>query len=288
MRSLRKNKSPIPVLKSDSTSATSDQDKAELLTLLSLVFFTSNHVSPTPSLPPIVSSEFPEHLLCTPTDICTLIAALPSTSSPGSDGITSSLQKATALSISDPLAFIFNQSLSTGIFPSIWKHSIIVPIPKFSPPSDSPTNYRPISLLSIVSKLLEKHVADILLDHFLTNSFISPNQFGFMPSRSTSDAMISVCHTILSDMDRSTPICGIFLDLKKAFDSVSHTSLLSQLFSINLPNHINFVIGLLPISLVVPNQQSCQECFFSSVRFVWCPSGVHTRSSAFHFFTSMT
>ena len=59
-----------------------------------------------------------------------------------------------------------------------------------------------------------------------------------MPSRSTCDAMISVCHTILSDLDRSTPICGVFLDLKKAFDSVSHTSLLSQLFSINLPNHI--------------------------------------------------
>ena len=68
---------------------------------------------------------------------------------------------------------------------SSWKHSTVYPIPKTSPPSSSPSEYHPISLLSIVSKLLEKHIFHIVIDHLYSNQLIPPNQFGFLPCRST-------------------------------------------------------------------------------------------------------
>ena len=157
---------------------------------------------------------------------------------------------------------------------------------KTSTPSASPTNYRPISLLPIVSKLLEKHVANILLDHFLDNSLISPNQFGFMPSRSTIDALISVIHSIHSHLDCSTPICGIFLDLRKAFDSVCHHTLLNQIFSINLPDQLwhwflSYLTGALNLSESVRachvHALSCLEyhrVLFSDPFFSSCTSTI--------------
>ena len=79
--------------------------------------------------------------------------------------ISSSLLKATTLSVALPLSHIFNLSIKSHLFPQSWKFSHIIPIPKCSPPSPSPSNFCPISLLSLVSKLLEKHIHSILLKH---------------------------------------------------------------------------------------------------------------------------
>ena len=197
-------------------------------------FFTND-----PSLlPPPLSFPTPDALLCSPESVCDLISSLPTDSSPGFDGITPLLLKSTAVSISFPLSQIFNCSIISGTFPKAWKSSIIVPIPKTSPPSASPSDYRPISFLSIVSKLLEKLIANILLDHLFTNNLIPPNHFGFLPSRSTTDALTSVSHSILSSLDSFSSVCGVFLDIRKAFDSISHPALLQKLYSIDLPSNI--------------------------------------------------
>ena len=115
-------------------------------------------------------------------------------------------------------------------------NTIITLIPKTSPPSSAPNNYRPISLLPIVSKFLEKFMANILFGHLYLNSYIPPNQFGFMPMRSMTDALILACQEIHSSLDSSIPICGVFLDLKKAIDSVCHPKLIHKLNSLNLPS----------------------------------------------------
>ena len=238
VRSLRKTSASIPALSSpNSPPILSDTDKASLINSTFSSSFTTDPsplVNPSP-LDPLLC---PDDLLCSEEEVAQLISDLPSNTSCGLDGISSFLLKSTALSISLPLQKIFNLSLSSGLFPSMWKHSIIVPIPKTSPPSSSPSDYRPISLLSLISKLLEKHIHFILTDHLFSQNQISDSQFGFLPNQSTTSALSSACHHILSFLDKATPVCGVFLDVRKAFDSVTHSELLKKLHSLGLPSHL--------------------------------------------------
>ena len=143
--------------------------------------------------------------------------------------------KSTSSSIASPLCHIFKLSISSGLVPLDWKFSSVVPIPKSSPTSSSLSNYRQISLLSLVSKLLEKHIHSLLYDFCISNNLISPFQFGFLPYRSTISALLYSTHTIFSLLESYSSVCGAFLDLRKAFDSVPHLPLLNLLASSNLP-----------------------------------------------------
>ena len=161
---------------------------------------------------------------------------MPSKTASGPDGISTWMLKSTSSSIASPLCHIFNLSISSGLVPLDWKSSFVVPIPKSAPTSSSsPSNYRPISLLSLVSKLLEKHIHTLLYDFCISNNLISPFQFGFLPYRSTISALLYSTHTIFSFLESYSSVCGAFLDLRKAFDSVPHQPLLDLLASSNLP-----------------------------------------------------
>ena len=124
--------------------------------------------------------------------------------------------KSTASSIASLLCQIFNLSISSGLAPLDWKFSLTVSIPKSSPLSNLPNLYRPISLLSLTSKLLEKHIHQIFLNHCLSHSFISHYQFGFLSHCSTSPALLYSTHAILSLLESHPSVCGVFLDLRKA------------------------------------------------------------------------
>ena len=99
-------------------------------------------------------------------------------------------------------------------------------------------DYRPISLLSLISKMLEKHIHTILSDFCISHNLISPRQFGFLPQRSTVSALLFSTHSILSLLESCQSVCGIFLDLRKAFDSVPHQPLIDLLASHDLPPHL--------------------------------------------------
>ena len=141
-------------------------------------------------------------------------------------------------SIASSLSNLFNQSLTTGTYPKEWKLARIVPVPKSDCPSTSVTGYRPISILSIVSKVLECHVKDII-DEFLAQSCpISDCQWGFMHHRSSVSALIAVFHDWLRALDSGHEVCVVFFDVKKAFDSVPHAPLLEKLSEIGLNPYI--------------------------------------------------
>ena len=146
--------------------------------------------------------------------------------------------KSTAHSIVTPLLHIFNLSIQSGILPSNWKHSHIVPIPNSKTPSSSPSDYRPISLLPIISKVLERHIYNFLFDFCTHQHLISNSQFGFRPGFSTLSALLSVTYKWFSLLDSHNSVCAVFFDLRKAFDSVPHQPLLDTLSSTGIPPHL--------------------------------------------------
>ena len=118
----------------------------------------------------------------------------------GPDNISSHMLRNTARSISPFLHKLFNLSLSTGRLPSEWKVSNITPIPKGGDASQCP-NYRPISLLSLVSKILERIIHNQLLSFLLKYSFISRFQFGFRPNSSTQEALLHLTNEWHQQLD---------------------------------------------------------------------------------------
>ena len=180
-------------------------------------------------------SPCPESLLCTEETILSLISSLPSKTASGPDRISSFLLKAAA-SISLPLSHIFNLSIFSGLFPHEWKTSNIVPIPINVPLlPHPPLTFAPFLFWSLVSKLLEKHIHSILLDFCFNQNLIPPYQFGFLPSRSTTTALLYSSHKILSLLEVHPSVCGVFLDIKKAVNSVTHSPLLKLLQSYDFP-----------------------------------------------------
>lgn len=233
VRSLFKSTDPIPPLVSSSSQVTSNIDKANLINNTFSSFFTCSQSSPISTHSTHLSPDScsPE-LLCSQEDILQLIS---SCTSSGPDKISSLLLKSTAPFIVPALQHIFNTSISTGTFPDQWKLSLIKLV--LPPPPPLTIVLFPFCLL-IVSKLLEKHISFVLLNHLSSQNFFSDSQFGFLPQRSTSSALVSVCHHILSSLDHSTPLGGLFLDIRKAFDSVSHSCLLDKLMKLDLPSPI--------------------------------------------------
>ena len=130
--------------------------------------------------------------------------------------------------ISEQLADLFNLSFTTGTFPTLLKTAKIIPIHKKDSKSNF-TNYRSISLLSKLDKVLEK-LKHCRLSTFLNiKDIIYPLHFGFHQNYSTSYALIHLTETIKEALDQGKYGCGIIVDLQKVFDTVSHNILLSKL-----------------------------------------------------------
>ena len=122
------------------------------------------------------------------------------------------------------LSVLINLSFETGIFPDILKTAKVTPIHK----KDSLMNYlnyRPISLLSAISKIYEKLIYTRIFEYLTKNNLISSKQFGFRSKFSTIHALISITERIKQLMDTGHYTCGIFIDLEKAFDTVNHHTL---------------------------------------------------------------
>ena len=165
-----------------------------------------------------------------PEEVLHLIRGLDVKKANGPDGVSAYMLKASAESIAYSLAKLFSLSLSTGRFPILWKSARVVPIPKSGNKTDA-SNYRPISLLSVVSKLLEKYVYSLLWTHLLENAPLSTNQWGFQKGKSTVTSLLAATQNILDQ--RGNVMC-VFFDFSKAFDMVPHQRLMTRLSELKI------------------------------------------------------
>ena len=126
------------------------------------------------------------------------------------------------------LSELFNESIDSGVFPNKMKTGRVVPLFKEGDSTDI-LNYRPISTLTVYSKIFEKLVHKRLISFISKYNLIKPNQFGFQTNKSTSDAIVDFLENIYDSFNEHKHYLSIYLDFSKAFDTICHEILLKKL-----------------------------------------------------------
>ena len=141
-------------------------------------------------------------------------------SAAGWDGIKPSIIKHVKNTVKQPLAHISNLSFTTGRFPNDLKIANVIPIYKANDEMEF-SNYRPVSILPVFSKLLERLMYNRLIKYINDNNLLHKNQFGFQKNKSTSMALMMLIDKISEALDKGEVVIGVFLDFSKAFDTVT-------------------------------------------------------------------
>jgi hypothetical protein len=148
--------------------------------------------------------------------------------SQGPDGFHPLVLRNAADSLHIPIAMIFQQSLDQGKLPKPWLDANVTPLHKQGSKMD-PANYRPISLTSVLVKLLEKVVKSSIMKHLTTNNLLSNNQHGFVDHKACVTNLLETADFLTAHYADKIPTDLILLDFAKAFDKVSHKRLLLKL-----------------------------------------------------------
>ena len=162
--------------------------------------------------------------------ILNIVRSLNPNKAHGWDGISVRMIKLGDDALVTPLKIIFENCLRRGLFPKMWKYANVVPVHKKNE-KNLKKNYRPIFLLPIFEKILEKLMYDSLPSHLVSSNLLNPNQSGFRPGDSTINKLISITHTIFKAFDCNPPldVRSVYLDISKAFDRVWHDGLIYKL-----------------------------------------------------------
>jgi len=178
-------------------------------------------------------SSIKNSMFCEPVDceeILNTIAKLKINKSPGPDNFGPKLVQVVADNIVLPLQYLINMSFMRGIVPTKLKIAKVIPVFKKGDRLHV-SNYRPISLLNVFDKILEKLMYSRLYAYLLKNNLLYKYQFGFRKNHSTSLALVDVLDTINNYLDKHEKVIAIYLDLQKAFDTVDHDILLYKMYN---------------------------------------------------------
>ena len=208
-------------------TSTASKAATELLKFYATVFCLRDApLCATTQLKPPV--ETLDGVIVDESSMLTALLNLDSSKSPGADEITPRMLKHCAYSLSIPITKLFNHSLNCGQVPVDWKCGIITPIFKGGNRSEA-VNYRPVTLLPTISKVLEKLVARKLVDHLEKHDLISASQHGFRRRHSCLSNLLLALDDWTRAVDGGETVHACYLDMSKAFDRVDHNILLRKL-----------------------------------------------------------
>ena len=195
------------------------------------IIFKSVHNLESKSFESFLQGSVVESLFFSPitiSDIINIVSKFDVNKSAGYDDINIRIVKSAIFAIVNPLCNIFNFSLEKGIFPSALKIAKVIPVYKTGNKT-LVNNYRPVSILSIFSKLFEKLVYDKLICFIDKHNILYNKQFGFRKGYSTTHALIDFTDKLAKAFEKKESVLGLFLDLSKAFDCIDHSILLCKL-----------------------------------------------------------
>ncbi|CAG2205733.1 unnamed protein product [Mytilus edulis] len=222
----------IPPLKDNMNLISDDLEKAELLNCyFSAQMHLGQHENDLPALPPLsfLTVERLQEIVAVEEDVLKYLRQSNPHKSCGPDGISNHILKYCAHSLYKPLTKLFNFSLHSGVYPSLWKVSNVCPVYKNKGDKNIMSNYRPIALLSSVSKILEKVIYKAIYEFCEFNDLLISENSGFKKNDSTVNQLITITHEIYKSLDSGKDVCTIFLDVSKAFDKVWHKGLIFKL-----------------------------------------------------------
>ena len=214
----------------------SDVDKANAFNkYFSSVGVTDNNIIPCCDAAPM--SDSLESIKITGTDVLIAIRKLKRKLSCGPDGLPPILFKELASSLSEPLALLFNQLLSVGEVPDDWLKAIIIPVFKKGT-SGTLSNYRPISLTSVSSKIMERIVSNKIYNFLTVHGVLSHAQHGFVKGRSVCTNMLESLNDWTINIQARDQTTVVYIDFRKAFDVVTHNKLFAKLQSYNITGSV--------------------------------------------------
>lgn len=230
--------SAVPPLKSDNGQIFNEAaDKAELL---NNTFAANAHLDDKGKVPPNLNLKTDETISTVkfwPKVVLKKLRNLDTSKATGPDGISATVLKNCAPELAPVLSKLFQISLNSKAVPSEWKTAHVVAVPKKGNKQD-PSNYRPISLLSIISKVMESIIGDQIRKHLERHQLLSDAQYGFRENRSTVDMLSYITQWWNDSLDSQQEVRIIALDIKKAFDCVWHRGLLMKLSSFGIHGDI--------------------------------------------------
>ena len=158
---------------------------------------------------------------------------LDSTKGPGHDDIAPCIVKSVSHEISKPLSQIINTCIEAGHYPDSWKIARVSPVFKQGDPT-SFSNYRPISVLSVFSEIFEKIIQKRILSYLHKQSSVLGTQYGFRQGHSTYMAIMDMVENVREAWEKDEHCLGIFIDFKKAFDTVDFSILFAKLENLGI------------------------------------------------------
>ena len=158
-----------------------------------------------------------------------LIMLQADSTSSGTDNLDSKILKLVVNSVDTPICHIFNQCLIRGVHPTVWKEAKIIPLPKDKNKTFNGPNSRPISILPLLSKIMEKIVFKQVMDYFSNNNLLSSFQHAYREGHSTSTALLQMSDDWLACLDNKKLVGAVMLDFSAAFDVIDHTLLVNKL-----------------------------------------------------------